>query len=58
MNKYFQIKDYAPELIKNPKKFGIEDVLNPQSIITKLPISILKKIMLISAGWVMILKKK
>ena len=54
----FHIENYTPKTIKHPTNYGAEDVIRPNSIITKLPTSFLERIMFIASGWIIILRKK
>ncbi|HEX8965662.1 MAG TPA: methyltransferase domain-containing protein [Patescibacteria group bacterium] len=55
--KNFYVTDYTLKIIKNPKKFDAEDVINPKSFLTKMPIPILSLFYCLIPNYIFILKK-
>lgn len=56
--KNFVITDYTIPIIKNPKKFDAEDLIKENSIVKKLPVSLLKVLYWLIPTYILILSKK
>jgi hypothetical protein len=63
---YFQLRqlmkdfiamDYTIKIVKDPKRFGAEDMIRPDSIICKIPVFILKGLILLIPTYIFILTK-
>ncbi|MBU2639867.1 MAG: glycosyltransferase [Nanoarchaeota archaeon] len=54
----FQVFDYSAKIAKNPEKFTALDVVKENSLITKIPELILKRLIFLFPSWIFILKKR
>lgn len=53
----FTVTDYTLNIMHDPVKFGAEDMIHPDSIIGKIPVSLLKGMLLLIPTYVFILTK-
>jgi len=57
MLKDFDITDYTLKIIKEPEKFDADDVISPNSIVSKTPIFILRILYFLIPNYLLILRK-
>ena len=56
--KSFNVKNYTMEVIKNPTKYNLTDMVKPNSLITKIPNFFFNLIMPLIPSYIFILTKK
>lgn len=54
---YLIIHDYTARRIKEPVKYGFSNRINPNSMLTKLPIFLLELLKYINPSFIIVLKK-